>query len=342
MPPAQTFDGVDTAFRFHGLVRHRYEAANGDAVLDVELENGTLLSIRDPDERYPPELVGESRTLSVAIAGYQDVRPADREATELWTSDEGCAGVIGQRTAHCSWDGRQVAVPLDVAWMPVDVPLRETTRPAREAGAADEVVADAGIDDCEYVAVDDARLVVCDVDEDVDTDPYADTVHEDVTFEVNIDDDEFRSELRDGNALVGVPVRIGFDSRWFIGGDDQFGGYEPIGTLRHLAEVLLTVFEGEATSTGFLFAPTEFRLKPEESNVMRFNVTDRQGRAPGTDFPPDGGLVELDTFVNAVLDAIRDVLQLAWEVDRTDFRPIEELRQASIELRHALEARTDE
>ncbi|WP_232688227.1 hypothetical protein [Halobacterium zhouii] len=342
MPPAQTFDGADAAFRVHGLVCHRYEAPSGDAVLDVELEDGTLLSVRDPEERYPPALVGESRTLSVAITGYQRVRPADREVTGLWTSDEGCAGVVGRRTAHCSWDGRRVAVPLDIAGTPVGVPLRQTTRPAREAGAADEVVADAGIDECAYVAVDDARLVVCDIDEDVDTDPYADTVHEDVAVRFDLNDERFRSKLAEGNRLAMVGFRVRLDGRWFLGDEERANAVDFLGIITQFAIATRTVLEGGSREIQCMDSPTRFRFEAVDDETMRLVHTDHRGKPLHFDFPPEGPRIDTQAFARALLEEIRELLRVAWEVGQVDLEEVEGIRQASIDLRHSLESRTDE
>ena len=342
MPPEQSIDGTDAAFRVHGLVHHRYEAANGDAVLDVELEDNTLLSVRDPEERCPPELVGESRTLSVAIAGYQSVRPADREATGLWASDEGCAGVVGRRTAHCSWDSRRVAVPLDVDGTPVDVPLRETTRPARETGAADEVVADAGIDGCDYVAVDDAHLVVCDVDEDIDTDPYADTVYENVAVRFDLDDERFRSKLAEGNGLAMVGFRVRLDGRWFLGDEKRAKAGDFLGIIAQFAIATRTVLDGESKEIKCMDSPTKFRFEAIDEETMRLAHLERRGRPLHFDFPPEGPRIDTEAFARALLEEIRELLRVAWEVGQVDLREVEGVRQASIDLRHVLEAWTDE
>jgi hypothetical protein len=336
MPSEHSFDVRRADFRVHGLVRNQYESTDGVPVLDVELDDGTLLSVRDPGGQYPAALVEESRTLSLAVGGYRSVRPAAEGSAELCVSDEGRADIVGRRTAQCSWDGRRVAVPLDVSGTAVDVPIRETERPANEPNATAEILADAGLDDCTWVAVDGARLVVQAVDLDVESDPWSGVVYEDVAVALDLDDDSFRSQLADGNglALVGFRVRLG--DRWFLGNDDQAFVGDFLGIVGQVARCVSSVLDGERASVHCMDAPIEFDFEPVTEETMRVTVTDSRGKPVDSEFPPAGPLVDTVAFAQAVLDAIRRLLAVAWELGQGDNREVEQVREYAVSLRHAL------
>lgn len=337
MASEQSFDVYEADFRVHGLVRNQYESADRVAVLDVELDDGTLLSVRDPDNQYPAALLGESRTLSLALAGYRSVHPAAEEAAAMYAADEGCADIVGRRTATCSWNGRRVAVPLDVSGTAVDVPIRETRRPAHEANATDEIVADVGLDDCTYVAVDGARLVLQAVDLDIESDPWAGVVHEDVSIALDLDDEQFRAELASGNeyALVGFRVRL--DGRWHLGDEDHASVGDFLGIVAQIAYATQSALNGEAAQVRCMDAPLTFEFDPVDESTMRFRVTDHGGRSLDDTSPPEGPLVDTVAFARGHLDATRELLELAARLGQADLGEVEHIRTAAVELRHALD-----
>lgn len=336
MSSEQSFDVRGTDFRVHGLVRNQYESTGGVSTLDVELDDGTLLSVRDPDGQYPAALVGESRTLSLAVTGYRNVRPAGEEAAVMRVSDEGRADIVGRRTAACSWDGRRVAVPLDVSGTTVDVPVRETERPAREPNATEEILADAGLDDCTWVAVDGARVVLRAVDLDVESDPWTGVVYEDVAVALDLDDESFRSELADGNGLATIGFRVRLEDRWFLGNEDHASVGDFLGIVGQVARCVSSALHGERASVHCMDAPIEFEFEPVTEETMRVAVTDNRGTPVDHDFPPEGPLVDTVAFAQAVLDAIRRLLKLAWHLGQADNREVETVRENAVSLRHAL------
>jgi len=336
MPSEHSFDVRGADLRVHGLVRNQYESVDGATVLDVELDDGTLLSVSDPDDQYPAALVGESRTFSLAVSGYRNVRPATEAAAVMRVSDESRTDIVGRRTAACSWDGRRVAVPLDVSGTTVDVPIRETDRPAREPNATEEILADAGLDDCTWVAVDGARVVVRAVDFDVESDPWTGVVHEDVAVALDLDDERFRSQLADGNghATVGFRVRLG--DRWYLGDENHASVGDFLGIVGQVARCVSSALQGERASVGCMDAPVEFEFEPVTEETMRVAVTDARGAPVDHDFPPEGPLVDTVAFARAVLDAIQRLLKLAWHLGQADNREVESVREYAVSLRHTL------
>lgn len=326
MPTDRWFDVNEIAFRARGSVVARYEKPCGETVLDVEVSDETIvgvelsdelmLSVVDPDDQYPAELVGESRTLAFAIEGFPEVRPADQERTVLEVPDEGRLDVVGRRTSESAWDGETLTVPIDVGIDEMYVPIRETTRPRREPNAARELVEEAGIADCEYVAADGCRLTLYAVDLEVETDPWAGVVFEDVTFEVDTDDERFRTAVAERNGLdADASMRVRVGPRWLLGSADRFGQDDLIdGHLAGLMDTLVAVLDGESAIHRFVYAPIRYEFEPAEAGVVRVELRSDTRRL-NPHFPPGGALLDAEAFAKAVLGAGRDVLRRVEELN---------------------------
>ncbi len=327
------------AFRVHGEVTDRHETADGTAVLDVTVREGLLLSILDPDERYPPDLVGERRTLAVRIDGFPTVEPAPREEMRIWVPDEGRLGLVSRRTAQSAWDGETLSVPVDAGFDVAYVPLRETTRPRDEPEADREILTELGIENCEYVRVEGARPVLHAVDREVETDPWAGVVFDDVTFEVDATDDYFRNWVRTGTDVPIASVRVALGNRWLVGDADRFGPEALVDAiLPHLLSALAGALDGESAVVEFLASPA-LTFDPVEPGVARVNYSPGgSGRCLDPRFPPEGALVDVEAFARAALHGSRALLGTAEEPNADALDGLESLREAADVLERRLEA----
>ncbi|QLG61836.1 hypothetical protein [Halorarum salinum] len=306
----RTIDESAVSFRLHGTVVDRNGSSPGDGtacdVVVVDCPDGTRLSLLDPDGRVAEGVVGATRTLAVAIDGVPAVRPA-ADGPTVEPLGEGVARLAGRRTAACTWDGEAVSVPIDLGFDVASVPVRGTTRPRREAGATDEILAGLGIDDCSHVAADGARLVVHAVDDDPDTDPWAGVVYDEVAVELDLDDERFRESLGSGGGPVELSMRMTVGPRWFLGDETRYGTDTAPWHLAGLLDAVTRLLDGEPVEYACLYGPLRFELRPRGDGVARVRVAGGGG-GHRPRFPPDGVLVRSEALVEGFLHGARDLL----------------------------------